>query len=521
MTRLDALRGLIRPATAWPLFCFLYFLLSYRSLAYFAGGLGVLAGYWLLLASWGRAGRSLLGLSVLALLGMALPALGMWQALQLQDLGDLDHADYVCAFWNLMRGETRYSINDLDIFGSHSNYTCVFWIPLQMLGGEYALKAGKAFCLLAAVALAFRRHWPDRHAASWGAAALLLSPPVASQFFFGFHPEFLAAPLLVLAFEAYREERLARFLVLTGLLAYSKEVFTLAIGGILLVALVERRPWKWWLLPGLLCLVQMAVYWFVVVPRFTPEANHLTSTYLPTSLGQVIDGWFRMKSLQYVLHATFPFVPLMLAMPRRYLLLPLPLMAFYAGFPDTLFMEMWPNYAFPLAFLCAAGLVLAKNLRIDSVPARPAAGESSAPSAPVALDGRILLACAVLSLLSYPLWREVLSVPRGNLDRGRVVDGFRARIPDQASVLVHGPIAVRFAARKEVQTWGFRKRPMEDFDYVVIEASLPYWVKREDELARDIGRLSRSPEWIREYGKDSLFLFRRNRGPAAGPAPGP
>lgn len=520
MTHLAALRGWIRPATVWPLFCFLYFLLSYHSIAYFAGGLAVLVGYGLLLASWKGIGTSPLGPSTLATLAIALPALGMWQALQLQDLGDLDHADYVCAFWNLMRGETRYSINDLEIFGSHANYTCVFWIPVQMLAGEYALKAGKAFCLLAAVALAFRRHWPERHAASWGATALLLSPPVASQFFFGFHPEFLAAPLLVLAFIAYREERLARFMVITALLAYTKEVFTLAIAGLLLVALVERRAWKWWLLPGLLCLVQMAVYWFVVVPRFLPEENHLTSTYLPTSLGQVIDGWFRVKSLQYVLHATFPFLPLMLAMPGRYLLLPLPLMAFYAAFPNTLFMEMWPNYAFPLAFLCTAGVVLAKDLRIASGHTGPISADFPASSAPMTLDGRILLACAVLSLLSYPLWREVISIPRGNLERGRVVDGFRDRIPEQAAVLVHGPIAVRFAARKEVQTWGFRKSPMEDFDYVVIEAALPYWVKREDELARDIRRLSESPDWIREYGKDSLFLFRRNRGPAADPPSG-
>jgi hypothetical protein len=88
-------------------------------------------------------------------------------------------------------------------------------------------------------------------------------------------------------------------------------------------------------------------------------------------------------------------------------------------------------------------------------------------------------------------------------------------------VLVHGPIAVHFAGRTEVQTWGFRKLPLEGFDYVVMEASLPYWVGRQDELARDIRFLSESPSWIRDYGKDSLFLFRRNRATDRGAEGGP
>jgi len=73
-------------------------------------------------------------------------------------------------------------------------------------------------------------------------------PAVASQFFYGFHPELIAAPALVLALDAYRDGKLVRFLFWTFFMAFSKEVFTLAVGGILLVALMERRNWKWILL---------------------------------------------------------------------------------------------------------------------------------------------------------------------------------------------------------------------------------------------------------------------------------
>src|SRR5687767_4971665 len=112
MPRFQAAWGMLRPAVIWPLACFLYFYFSYRSTAYLAGSLAVLGGFYGLYHAWHRVRGTPLGLLVLGALALGLSALGLWQAFQLQDLGDLDHADYVCAFWNLMHGETRYSIND-------------------------------------------------------------------------------------------------------------------------------------------------------------------------------------------------------------------------------------------------------------------------------------------------------------------------------------------------------------------------------------------------------------------------
>jgi hypothetical protein len=507
MPRILGFPGPLLPALLWPWACFLYFYLSYRSPGYLAGGLAVLVAFHGVFAAWDRIRSTPLGLLVLAVPALALPALGLWQTWQLQDLGDSDHAIYVCAFWNLLRGVTRYSIHDLDIFGSHANYTCVLWLPAYLAGGAYALKVGKALCLLAAVALVLGHLRKDAREASWGGAALLLSPAVASQFFFGFHPEILAAPLLVLLFHAYREERLGRFLLLTALLAYTKEVMTLAVGGLLLVALMERRSLRWILLPGLLCCLQMALYWFVIKPHFSGGSNHLTERYMPTSLDQVLDSWLRIQTLQYVLHATFPFLPLLLALPKRYLALPIPLMAFYAAFPDPLFMVQWTNYNFPVALMMAAGLILSPGLRIGGKPASPGGSRDSGDAK--VLDGRILLSCAVLSLLSYPLWREPFSIPSGNGAKRQALSDFKSRIPYTAAVLLHGPISVHFAGRKEVQQWVWRNRPWEDFDFVILETALPYWTRLPDSLARDVERLSSSPLWSREYSKDGLHFFRR------------
>lgn len=491
-----ALRRGFRPAALLPVGCAIYFLILHRSPAYLAGSLVVLALYSGAWAAWERLPRPSLALASAGLVACGLSAWGLWQFLQMHDLLDIDQAVYSQALWNLRQGNLDFWFFDRHLFGIHSQYTLVAWIPVQLLFGEPGLKAGKMLCLLLAAWLLVRGMRGKREASAWIAAAFLLSPAIASQFFYGFHPEFLGAPLLVLALLAYRDGKLGAFLLHTALLAYTKETFTLAIGGILLVALIERRSWKWWLLPGLLCCALMALYWFAVVPRFAPKGNHL-SFFIP-SLSQIPSLWARPQVPFYVLHVALPFLPLLLAYPKRYLLLPLPLMAFYASFPDPFFMMMWGNYAFPLAILCCAGPVLEKE----------PAGR---------LDGRVLLACVVTSLLCYPLYRDVLSFPTGNLGRYRQVDRMVAMVPPSASVLVHGNFLARFASRREfsvIGNWNTKGRwndvPREYFDYIAIDADFaPFWMPDREKVAREIRELSASPDWVREYGQDRLHLFRR------------
>lgn len=492
----EAFRRGLRPAALLPVGCAIYFLILHRSPAYLAGSLTVLA---LFFAGWAfreHFPRAALGLGIACLVATGLSAWGLWQFLQMHDIIDIDQAVYSQALWNLRQGDLDFWFFDRHIFGIHSQYTLVAWIPVQAAFGEIGLKAGKMLCLLLTGWLLVRRLRGHREPAAWAFAAFLLSPAIASQFFYGFHPEFLGAPLLVLALFAYRDGQLGRFLLYTALLAYTKETFTLAIGGILLVALVERRSWRWWLLPGLLCCALMALYWFAIVPRFAPRGNHL-SFFFP-SPSQIPTHWMRMEVPLYVLNVALPFLPLLLAFPKRYLLLPLPLMVFYASFPDPFFMMMWGNYAFPLAILCSAGLVLEKD----------PAGR---------LEPRLLLVCVVTSLLCYPLYRDVLSLPTGNLGRYRQVDRMVALIPDSASVLVHGNFLSRFASRREFSVmgeWNTKGRwndvPREYFDYVAIDEDFaPFWMPDRQAVAREVRELSESPGWTREYGNDRLHLFRR------------
>jgi predicted membrane protein DUF2079 len=489
------LRGAWKAGFLPPILAFAYFLRrTHYSPAYAIAGILMLIAAGILAWRWDRAGKSRLGAVLLAVSAAVLALPGVLQYLELRDPGDVDMACYVCALWNMAHGSTRYSIADMDIFGSHANYTVVLWLPVHMLAGGLGLKIGKILCLLWTVWLAARRRGEDFRATSWAGLALLLSPSIASQFFFGFHPEFLAAPVLVLAMHAYRAERLGRFLACTAFASFSKEVFTLAIGGLLLLALLERRSWKWWLLPGVLCAAQMFLYWFVIMPAFAPEGFRFMGA-LPASFPHMLEMLSRRRALAYYALMVLPFLPLLWAAPKRYLVAPVPLMLFYAAFPDEL-LDFWRHYQFPVAILLMGGFIL---------------GEKNA------IRGSTLAACALLSLLCYPLWINVASFPRigsagpeGGFARARAVGEMRAMVPDSASVLVNGPFTTRFAGRKEVMDWVYKAKPYEAFDYVVLDARFhPEWLGRRELLLHDVDSLGTAPGWNRVFARDSLFLFRR------------
>lgn len=509
------LRGAWKSGFLLPILAFAYlFRRSHHSPDYAVAGILILAAAGLLAWKWQKventqkAGKSVLGPVLLVLSALGLSLFGLLQYLEMRDPGDVDMACYVCALWNMAHGSTRYSIADLDIFGSHANYTVVLWLPVHYLTGELGLKIGKILCLLAAVWLVVRRRGMDLRITSWAGLALLLSPSIASQFFFGFHPEFIAAPVLVLAMDAYREGKLGRFLACTAFAAYSKEVFTLAIGGLLLLALIERRSWKWWVLPGALCAAQMFLYWYVIMPRFVGEGFRFGDS-LPSSIPVLLEMMFRRRSLTFFLLLALPFLPLLLTAPKRYLVVPVPLILFYSVFPDP-FLDLWRHYQFPINILLLSGFILAKP---DPVGAGGKGWEEKKGEEENSIGrvrGSTLAACALMSLLCYPLWTNVASLPEDGLARARAVKEMRAMVPDSASVMVNAPFTSQFAGRKEVMDWVYKVKPYEAFDYLVIDGRFrPEWRARQDLLLHDLDSLGKAPEWDRVFVRDSLYLFRR------------
>jgi hypothetical protein len=495
MLKIKAMGAQYDMVLALPFLAFIYFLRHYHPWFYIGTGSILLIGYGFLCTHWQKWGNRSVGWSILIITTLGLVLMGLWQFLSRYDSGDVDHAVYACAFWNLEHGRTCYSIVEFSIFGVHANYTLVSWLPVHFLAGEIGIKIGKYLCLLAGIGLLVRRDWLSRELAAWSAIALMLSPPIASQFFFGFHPEFLAAPFLVLALIAYREEKLGYFLFYAAFMTYTKEPFAMVVGGVVLLALVERRSWKWFILPVVMCTIMMGLYWFVIMRHFSPEGNHLQN-FMPPSIKSLGGIFFRRHTFFYGLHLAIPFLPLMLTLPRRYLLLPLPLFLFYSVM-DISTHDLWRHYAFPFAFLCMAGLVLRKE---DS------AVDGSIPR----LDGRILLACAVMSGLSSPLWRTVFFVPLEYPTRALEVAKIHSLVPEGASVMVNGQFTTQFAARRRMMDWTYKVKPLEDFDYIVIDETFqPNWLDKKSELESDIETLSKSSNWTTEYKQGGLYLFQK------------
>ena len=487
-------------AAAVPFLACLYFYQRYQSNAYLAVSAVILAAYLAVFLFWERINAAKAGWAALAVASLGLTALGMWQFLNLADTGDIDQASYTRWLWGLERGTGESTFSDYNILGAHANYAIFLWIPLHLLGGETGIKAGKLFCLLAAVFLIAWRHRGEKSEGPWLALAVLLSPPIASQFFFGFQPEFMAAPILVLAIQAWRDGRLAAFLACTAFISLNKEVFTLPIAGLLAVGLVERRPWRWIVWPAALCCALMALWWFGIGPVFSQGGNHFNST-LPSGPADALARLFSMESLRYVAWICLPFLPAMGTAPWRFLAIPVPMLAFYCFFPSD-FREMWRHYPYPLPFLCAAGWMLWRK-------------EEGADR----ISSKVLLACAATALVCYPMWRTVLSVPRGQAEKRREIAEMRRLVPAGASIAVNGSFVAWFAAREDVMAWEYKVKPLGHFDYVILDkAFVPASNFGAEDLARDFGVLSGSPAWRLERSGAGISLFKRIAPPDSLPA---
>jgi hypothetical protein len=250
----------------------------------------------------------------------------MWQFLNLADRDDIDQSSYTCWLWSLEQGSGESAFSEFNILGGHSNYAIFPWIPLHWAAGEIGIKPGKTASLAAAVLL------------------------IASQFFFVFQTEFMAAPFLVLALQAWRDERFGMFLAFMAFIAVNKEIYTLPIMGPLGAGVLERRGWKWIVYPSAPCCALTALWWFVVGPMFYREGvNHFNSG-IPSHPLEALARVFAPSSLLCFGWFALPFLPALAAAPLRYLTVPVPTAVFYCLF-DPNFREMWRHYSYPLAIL--------------------------------------------------------------------------------------------------------------------------------------------------------------------------
>lgn len=99
------------------------------------------------------------------------------------------------------------------------------------------------------------RVWMGPNAALAAGIAYLISPFTQNLALFEFHFIAFAVPVLLAAAHAYARRHLGPFLVWCTLGLLVREDVALVVGGFALLAVLERRPWRWVLVPGVAAAV--------------------------------------------------------------------------------------------------------------------------------------------------------------------------------------------------------------------------------------------------------------------------
>jgi Predicted membrane protein len=470
-----------------PAIIFIYGFIQYRSVRYLILSL-LLFTLSICLVRFQSVLPRLLYVAMAVSAGLVLTIVAVLKYVRVGALGDVDMACYTNAFWNLAHGHIYQPLFHANMFSGHSNYLSALFIPLFVIAGNTGLILGQAFLCFLSAFLIIRGLSIDTARKMLYTMAILLTPGIAAIILYGFHPDCLGGPLVVLALLAYKKDQFKLFLLACALLLLTKEVFIFAISGMVLLSLIEKKHWKWTIVTGAIGAGFMGIYWFVLTPFFAHGQNFYIN-FLPPSLSQWLILICRPESLLFIAVSLFPYLLLTMPGNLRYLLLPLPVLLFYAGLPDQSFREFWRHYSFTAAILSSGILIFIPPRKLSS-----------------------LAAVFLLSIvLLYPSWKPLQYVPSAQGRLGPIVKELHRILPGDGMLMVHGPFLSHFASRKSIVNWVYTDQPVAQTDFILIDSLfMPSWLNKGKELKDLLLQLHGDPNWKTIYFKDCVYLFSRN-----------
>jgi len=181
-----------------------------------------------------------------------------------------DLAFYVQSFWLMLHGQWHVSLLDVPLMGNHAEPICFlllpfFWIwqsPMFFVVVQALLLSTMPFT---AYRIARRLEF-ERTGAMWMALGTLLAPATGFIALHEFHPEALAAPLILLMLEARQAQRPGSFWVCFILAAMCKENVAFLLGWMCVVNWVfDRENGPRWqsnfnILPGIVAFAWVGIY---------------------------------------------------------------------------------------------------------------------------------------------------------------------------------------------------------------------------------------------------------------------
>ena len=380
-----------------------------------------------------------------------------------------DLAYYVQAIWQLIHGRFAVTVENVPLLGNHVEPIVFLFAPIFAL-----VRHPMVFVVIQNAALATmgpigyilaRRLGFEARTAVGLAVALLLAPATGYIALHEFHPEALAAPLLLLMFYGRAAGRLwLHFLGFLGVLA-CKENMALLLSAYCVVFLVieRRRPAgelvRWYGGP-----LALAILWFILCTKLIgPVFNSGNIDYLALydRLGKnaVEIAWNALTKPQMVfgalVHALrhgnlvwallFPFLGLSLLRPR-WLVVAAPILLQHLLSWRSSEWTIYFHYAAPLLPVMWIGgveaLVMLRN-RWRTV---------TSPDITAKAAWLMVLGCLTAQLWIGPaqgIWSELRSYGKRSADRTRK-ESFIQTIPTDASVVAPLPYLSHLAMREKL-----------------------------------------------------------------------
>ena len=250
-----------------------------------------------------------------ALLFMAVAFTISWWHWWTFQYGTFDLAFYVQALWLALRGKWMVSLLNVPLLGNHAEPIVFLMAPLFVLCPHpmtLVTVQTVAFGSMPFTAWRIGQHMGlERRAALFLALATLLTPASLSVAIHEFHPEALAAPLLLLLIEARLEERRGWFwLWFLAVLSIKENMAPLLMTFCAICGLRDwkrDRPWqiRWNLSPMLTAAVWLLLCAKVISPRLNAGNVDYLQLYgrLGNSGGDILLKFFTEPSR--ALHALY------------------------------------------------------------------------------------------------------------------------------------------------------------------------------------------------------------------------
>ena len=394
-----------------------------------------------------------------------------------------DLAYYVQALWQLIHGRFDVTVENVPLLGNHVEPIVLLIAPIFAVVRHpmvFVLVQNAALATLAPTGFLFARRYFSPLVAALLSIALLLTPAAAYIALHEFHPEALAAPLILLMIYSRAVRRLWLYwLYFVGVLSCKENMALLLVFycGVFLV-LERRSEWRelirWFGAPLLL-----ATIWFVICTKvITPAFNSGNIDYLslydrlgknagdiawnaitkPQLVGSTL--WHAISHGNLVWALLLPFLALPLLRPR-WLLIAAPILLQHLLSWRSSEWNIYFHYAAPLLPLfwvgAVEGLVVVGGLMNQSAEQSSVAG--APPSTPGALYYRLSAVALLISIacLTAQLWigpasaivAELSDHSQHRADRARK-HALIEKIPAAASVVAPFPYLSHVAMREKL-----------------------------------------------------------------------